>query len=226
VTLLNREDGTKWRQLERGLGRKIPRLRWQGVTFASVEATAPPRELPEQVDAEQRSRRRRKPKAAAEVAAQPAPQPARVQPEGQSDRQRRKSKSVEDFLSRPASQQTNSQAPAQPKRERPEDPLGNFLKKLSVSGTAMEPAPPSRPAKSEAGRSRSRGAREDQGKSERFRVECAACGTATTVPFEPTNGRPVYCRACYAAMKGASTPSSRPDRHDVRSSGAETTYAE
>ncbi|MBI2830284.1 MAG: zinc-ribbon domain containing protein [Chloroflexi bacterium] len=26
---------------------------------------------------------------------------------------------------------------------------------------------------------------------------CAVCGAETTVPFEPTQGRPVYCRDCY-----------------------------
>lgn len=32
-------------------------------------------------------------------------------------------------------------------------------------------------------------------------VICAACGVETTVPFEPTEGRPVYCRDCYIKMK-------------------------
>jgi CxxC-x17-CxxC domain-containing protein len=26
---------------------------------------------------------------------------------------------------------------------------------------------------------------------------CAACGTPTTVPFEPRQGREVYCRECF-----------------------------
>lgn len=26
---------------------------------------------------------------------------------------------------------------------------------------------------------------------------CAQCGKSTEVPFEPRNGRPVYCRDCY-----------------------------
>ena len=26
---------------------------------------------------------------------------------------------------------------------------------------------------------------------------CAECGKNTEVPFEPRNGRPVYCRECY-----------------------------
>ena len=34
ITLLGPEDGAKWRQLERGLGRKIPRARWQGAVAA------------------------------------------------------------------------------------------------------------------------------------------------------------------------------------------------
>ncbi|MBX3283674.1 MAG: zinc-ribbon domain containing protein [Acidobacteria bacterium] len=28
-------------------------------------------------------------------------------------------------------------------------------------------------------------------------VECAACGRATTVPFYPSQGRPVLCRDCF-----------------------------
>ena len=30
---------------------------------------------------------------------------------------------------------------------------------------------------------------------------CAACGVETTVPFEPREGRPVYCRECYVKMR-------------------------
>ena len=34
ITLLGPEDGAKWRQLERGLGRRIPRLPWRGAAAA------------------------------------------------------------------------------------------------------------------------------------------------------------------------------------------------
>lgn len=34
-----------------------------------------------------------------------------------------------------------------------------------------------------------------------YTVICAACGIETTVPFEPTDGRPVYCRECYAKLR-------------------------
>ncbi len=29
------------------------------------------------------------------------------------------------------------------------------------------------------------------------RTNCSACGTDTTVPFKPTQGRPVLCRQCF-----------------------------
>ena len=33
---------------------------------------------------------------------------------------------------------------------------------------------------------------------------CAACGKETEVPFEPREGRPVYCSECYSKMKRSS----------------------
>ena len=43
----------------------------------------------------------------------------------------------------------------------------------------------------------------------RERVEtqtvCSKCGKETTVPFKPTQGRPVYCRACFLQMKTEGT---------------------
>ena len=34
-----------------------------------------------------------------------------------------------------------------------------------------------------------------------YTVICASCGKEATVPFEPREGRPVYCKECYAQMK-------------------------
>ncbi len=31
-------------------------------------------------------------------------------------------------------------------------------------------------------------------------VNCAKCSAQTTVPFYPSQGRPVYCRSCYLAL--------------------------
>jgi len=33
-------------------------------------------------------------------------------------------------------------------------------------------------------------------------VQCAQCGQTTTVPFYPSQGRPVYCRSCYIGSRG------------------------
>ena len=32
---------------------------------------------------------------------------------------------------------------------------------------------------------------------ESYDAVCAQCGATTTVPFKPTQGRPVYCRDCF-----------------------------
>jgi CxxC-x17-CxxC domain-containing protein len=32
-------------------------------------------------------------------------------------------------------------------------------------------------------------------------VTCAQCGEQTTVPFYPSQGRPVYCRSCFLASR-------------------------
>ena len=36
---------------------------------------------------------------------------------------------------------------------------------------------------------------------ETFDAVCAECGTSTTVPFKPTQGRPVYCRDCFRSKR-------------------------
>jgi len=36
-------------------------------------------------------------------------------------------------------------------------------------------------------------------------VSCARCSAQTTVPFYPSQGRPVYCRSCFLAMNPALT---------------------
>ena len=49
--------------------------------------------------------------------------------------------------------------------------------------------------------------RVNAGSSVRDRVEtvatCSACGKETTVPFKPTQGRPVFCKECFQSRKFA-----------------------
>jgi len=35
----------------------------------------------------------------------------------------------------------------------------------------------------------------------RFDAVCDSCNVSTTVPFEPAQGKPVYCSDCYKSMK-------------------------
>lgn len=42
------------------------------------------------------------------------------------------------------------------------------------------------------------------------RTECSECGVETTVPFKPTQGRPVLCRQCFQTKQRASASSSAP----------------
>jgi CxxC-x17-CxxC domain-containing protein len=34
-----------------------------------------------------------------------------------------------------------------------------------------------------------------------FPVTCSQCGKETQVPFQPRQGRPVYCRDCFSALQ-------------------------
>lgn len=40
------------------------------------------------------------------------------------------------------------------------------------------------------------------------RTVCSQCGKETTVPFRPTQGRPVYCRECFQQRRAMGTPPS------------------
>ncbi len=45
--------------------------------------------------------------------------------------------------------------------------------------------------------SRSSGGGPGTGTRQMFKAVCADCGATTEVPFEPRQGRPVYCRDCF-----------------------------
>ncbi len=51
---------------------------------------------------------------------------------------------------------------------------------------------------------------ERSGPPEMFEVVCAKCGKDTTVPFRPTNGRPVLCRDCFRNNDSQSSDFERP----------------
>ena len=40
-----------------------------------------------------------------------------------------------------------------------------------------------------------------RGSLQKYPAVCAQCGKETEVPFEPRQGRPVYCSTCYSSMR-------------------------
>jgi CxxC-x17-CxxC domain-containing protein len=38
------------------------------------------------------------------------------------------------------------------------------------------------------------------------KTTCSQCGKETTVPFKPTQGRPVYCRECFQQRRSMGSP--------------------
>ena len=72
---------------------------------------------------------------------------------------------------------------------------------FAAKGFSNEPGrcPACRTAKKEQNSGRRDFGRGSYGRSERemYPAVCHTCGTNTTVPFQPTGDKPVYCRDCY-----------------------------
>jgi len=45
------------------------------------------------------------------------------------------------------------------------------------------------------------GFRRDFGPREMHKAKCTECGKECEVPFKPTEGRPVFCRECFAKKR-------------------------
>lgn len=61
------------------------------------------------------------------------------------------------------------------------------------------------------------GSDNDIGALEKFPAECSVCKKATTVPFKPEKGRPVYCKDCIAKMKSGELKPIKGSMNQVRS---------
>ena len=226
MTLLGPEDGPKWRQLERGLGRRVPRATWRGAAAAldgsfqadSEAAAAPP---PSRERGDHGALRRPAP-ARRTAATAPTPEPApsrgetRARPVG--------------AASRPAGstdvprsdRQPGSNGPAQRDGGTTQwddvDPVRDALVDNPRALVAAHGRDPYRPSWSRSERptdaagatntegsgtapsSRSRGRRRSGATAragERFETTCAACGRPAAVPFRPDPSRPVYCDDCF-----------------------------
>jgi len=76
---------------------------------------------------------------------------------------------------------------------------------FATKGFTNEPkrCPDCRAAKKQQ-RGGSSGSRDSYGyqrQRDMYPAVCASCGKDTQVPFQPLNGRPVYCSDCYALVR-------------------------
>ena len=55
-----------------------------------------------------------------------------------------------------------------------------------------------------SGRGESTGTGFRGGERTMYPAVCASCGVETEVPFQPRGDRPVYCRDCFAKVRGSS----------------------
>ncbi len=55
------------------------------------------------------------------------------------------------------------------------------------------------------------------------RTQCSECGVETTVPFKPTQGRPVLCRQCFQHKQPAAAAALTGTAVDMATSVSETT---
>ena len=54
-----------------------------------------------------------------------------------------------------------------------------------------------------------------------FEAKCTSCNQATTVPFEPTKGKAIYCKTCFAKRRTNRPIRSRePIRFDLNNAWA------
>jgi len=60
----------------------------------------------------------------------------------------------------------------------------------------------------------------------KYEVICSSCGKTTTVPFEPTPGRPIYCRDCLKKIEAGELQPVRMPRMPSARRGAQKKYSE
>ena len=184
ITLLAPDDGAKWRQLERGLGRQIHRKRWAGAMAAFAEDGAP-------------TPRQRAAPAVTSIARPAAVSTPLVRSPRPVERSHRAPRAVvERSLQGGNVRSEDSWLPL----DRQDQTVNGEL----VRGHAHDPQ---RPAWAGAGGSvQPRLAR----RREEHQVICTGCGQEAVVPFRPDPTRPVYCAACFQPHKQRAISQARP----------------
>jgi ATP-dependent RNA helicase DeaD len=193
LTLLAPEDAAKWRQLERGLSKRISRRRWTGAADALGDAAAPVS------------------RPATPVVRSVAPAPAPVAATERGNR-----RPAQPRRSAPVGQPAGNRQPSQPMirdfQPSPEKIAEYFGKSTAPQNAAGAARPSHRPAAAPIERVSDR----RQGRSpQRQRVNathdivCSGCGKPSQVPFQPDPTRPVYCSDCFQPRQRTATSAGR-----------------
>lgn len=212
LTLLGPDDGAKWRQLERGLGRRVPRLLWAGAAAArAFDPTSAPVAPSETIPASR-----------VELPESRSSTPSRTQRGANGPRPARASRPVEQPPMPPRRPARDLAAGSQPRRPRAEG-IDDIRRDQAVTGTrdlvvshGRDPHRPewaggqqARPDRSTNERpTASTGGRQERPRREERRshdIVCSGCGTETTVRFRPDPTRPVYCDSCFRAQRARPT---------------------
>lgn len=181
MTLLGPDDGAKWRQLERGLGRRVPRRSWIGAADARAfdPASMPIETLPE-------SRGPRPAPRPLHSATEPVRRTSRTsaRPDGIANRSRHQERLVVPALA--------------PRRVKGDD-IDDARMDQRISPTkdlvATFARDPQRPAWAGGQQVESNGAKERSRPT--HEIVCSSCGSVSTVRFQPDPTRPVYCESCF-----------------------------
>ena len=56
------------------------------------------------------------------------------------------------------------------------------------------------------------------------RTQCSECGVETTVPFRPTQGRPVFCRSCFQTKRPPAGQAAGLTSSDLAAGGASVSH--
>lgn len=89
-----------------------------------------------------------------------------------------------------------------PAAEEPTAPVAPEAPKEDTQAPVAEPEIPKAEPQAETTPAAATPAGTDQQGRQLFNAKCSTCGKDIQVPFQPTEGRPVYCREDYMKMRG------------------------
>ncbi|MGH2531138.1 MAG: DEAD/DEAH box helicase [Thermomicrobiales bacterium] len=195
ITLLGLEDGAKWRQLERGLGRRIPRAPWRGATAARATT---PEDLATLIMSTPTGSAQRPRTTSPKPTPPPAVRAATGASNGATSRGPRSTTrhSPNGAAPRPNGRPVHAEGIDDPRA----DVVSGDARPLATSFGRDPHRPSWAPGNGTTAPNQSAGAaRSDRAPRPRrlHRIDCAACGQTAEVPFQPDPSRPVYCAACF-----------------------------